>query len=539
MEVVPFTFALTRAARRASEWSEEASMVTRGELVALAGLVPLLRPEGALASVAIALALLSTRRGPVRRDVVSGLLALSLAIAPQLLSWLFTGHFRSNTAQVKLLPGNPYYVGPALVAVIQQNVHTLIHVLLNGEIWSAEFLPHGAMPVGFLGLAAVAYRGWAVPARFRAATVVLLAVAIAVPCGYVSFLWNRLRYLWPFSPFWLIGLACLARVIGDVAGRARPRWRVITPVLAGGVAGLLAMKLEGTIDDLAMSASGIDRQQVALGQWARDAIPAGARIGVNDTGAIAYFSDHPTFDVCGLTTEGEGRYWVAGAASRFEHYERLFRASPEALPRYFIVYPEWMTMSPVLGARLHEATVTDSTILGGGTMVAYEADYTQLGSGEEPWTKLGAPVTDSLDVADLDSEATHHYELLGAADGEEILTEGMTPDGTTIVDGGRRERRRERFRVSLGAPGPALGVVRLETSADTVVSVTVDGRDVGRLLATAGPWQEVRFAAPHVAQEPTVELVADAGTLTTYHYWFFARGLPEDPAPLPPQRDDR
>jgi hypothetical protein len=536
MEVVPFAFVLTRAARRASEWSEASMTVTRVELVALAGLAPLLRPEGALASVAIALAFLFTWRGPARRNALCGLLALALALAPEVLSWVVTGHLRSNTAQVKLLPGNPYYVGPALVAAIQQNVHTLTHVLLNGEIWSAEFLPHGAMPVGFLGLAAVILRGWGRPVRFRAVTVVLLAVAIAAPCAYVSFLWNRLRYLWPFAPFWIVGLACLARAIGDVASRVRPRWRVITPVVAGGVAGLFATKLEATIDDIAMSASGIDRQQVALGQWAREAVPAGARIGVNDTGAIAYFSEHPTFDVCGLTTEGEGRYWVAGAASRFEHYERLFRASPETLPRYFIVYPEWMAMSPVLGTRLHEATVTDSTILGGGTMVAYEADYTRLGSGEEPWTKLGQPAGDSLDVADLDSEAAHRYELLGAADGEETLTEGVTPEGKTIVDGGRKERRRERFHVALGTPGMALGVVRLEASADAVVSVTVDGRDVGRFLAVAGPWQEVRFAAPHTEEHATVELAADSGTLTTYHYWFFARGLPE--ADLP-QRDDR
>ena len=31
-------------------------------------------------------------------------------------------------------------------------------------------------------------------------------------------------------------------------------------------------------------------------------------------------------------------------------------------------------MAAVLGDPLHEATVTDSTILGGQTMVAYEAD---------------------------------------------------------------------------------------------------------------------------------------------------------------------
>ena len=179
------------------------------------------------------------------------------------------------------------------------------------------------------------------------------------------------------------------------------------------------------------------------GQRARS--PLGARIGVNDTGAIAYFSEHPTFDVCGLTTEGEGRYWVSGAASRFEHYERLASEHPGSLPQYFIVYPEWMAMNEVLGTKLHEATVTDSTILGGQTMVAYEADYSRLGTGEEPWTVLkgtkDATPVDTLDVADLDSERLHGYELLGARDGEEVLTEGASPEGRVVVDGGRRETR--------------------------------------------------------------------------------------------------
>lgn len=43
-----------------------------------------------------------------------------------------------------------------------------------------------------------------------------------------------------------------------------------------------------------------------------------------------------TFDVVGLTTRSEPRYWAAGAGSRFEHYEHMPRAE---LPTHFIVYP--------------------------------------------------------------------------------------------------------------------------------------------------------------------------------------------------------
>src|ERR1039458_5600740 len=85
------------------------------------------------------------------------------------------------------------------------------------------------------------------------------------------------------------------------------------------------------------------------------------------------------------------------------------------------------------GPRLHAPPVPASSILGGQTMVVYAADYSLLGSGDRPWTPersaADATFLDVVDVADLDSERTHAYELLGAADGEEILTHSVSPDG--------------------------------------------------------------------------------------------------------------
>jgi len=123
-------------------------------------------------------------------------------------------------------------------------------------------------------------------------------------------------------------------------------------------------RLGWSLDDLAGSASAIDRQQVALGRWAAGALGPASRIGVNDTGAIAYVGGHATFDVVGLTTPGEAAYWVAGSGSRLEHYERLQRSAPQHLPTHFIVYPNWMACDAVLGSELEEATVADQTILG-------------------------------------------------------------------------------------------------------------------------------------------------------------------------------
>jgi hypothetical protein len=484
----------------------------------------MLRPEGALTALFVAATFVAFAPRPAWSDRTWALGALAGAIAPLLLLLLLTGSARSNTAVVKLMPGNPYYPLPALARSVWANARLLVGTLLGGEVWSAEFLPQGGAPIALAGLSAVAWLGARTGSRWRAVAVLLMALTIFAPCFYVTFLWNRLRYLWPFAAGWIVGLACLARIGGDVCAAIRPRWRIATPLACGAFAGLFASKLGWVIDDVAQSASGIDRQQVALGRWAKESLPPDARIGVNDTGAIAYFGDRKTFDVVGLTTQGEARFWVAGAGSRLEHYERLYALSSARLPTHFIVYPEWMAIDSVLGEPLREATVTDSSILGGQTMRAYAADWSALGSGERPWTAgFGDPI-DALDVADLESEEAHAYDLLGARDGEEVAREGIAPGGRVVIDGGRTRRRIERFVAHLRPGAAARSIVRLEGAPGTQVRVLANGQTVGSFDAGDGDdWVERSFEIPAdvTALRTRIELrVGGGGSLTTFHYWF-------------------
>jgi hypothetical protein len=537
MEIVPFAWSIARATRVASAWAEGAPAArTRkaaAELVALAWVAAFFRPEGAVAALFVAAALLAFP-GPGSRRVPWIALGPIAAIgAVPLVLWLATGSPRSATAVAKLLPGNPYFPGPQLLATVQNNVATLLGKLLNGEVWSAEFLPHGGAPVAMAGLGAVVVCAARTRRPWTAAGVLLLALTIFAPCFYVTFLWNRLRYLWPFATGWIIGLACLARVVGDLAGAVRPRWRVVTGIGCGVLVGLFASKLEWVLEDVAQSASGIDRQQVALGRWAKASLSTDARIGVNDTGAIAYFGDRTTFDIVGLTTRDEARYWVAGVGSRFEHYERLHASGPASLPTHFIVYPEWMGLDAVLGRALHQATVTDSTILGGQTMRAYEADWSTLGTGERPWSDDSEPI-DAVDVADLESEAEHHYALAGARDGEETAHEGVSPRGAVVVDGGRTNRTIERFTAHLHAGKRARGIVRFDAPPGATLQVLVGGEPVQTIAADsgnaddaadstdAGDWVERSFGVPaSLANANTaVELRVSGGPATVYHYWF-------------------
>jgi len=354
---------------------------------------------------------------------------------------------------------------------------------------------------------------------------------VLAPCTYLSFLWNRIRYVWPFAGAWFVLLGCLVRELGDLARLVRPRLVFVTPLLAGALAGMLVTRMPWTIRDLAQSATAVHKQQVALGRWAREHLPADARVGVNDTGAIAYLSGRRTFDVVGLTTEGESRYWVAGAGSRFEHYEKMPR---ERLPTHFIVYPQWMGCAAVLGRELHEETVLEQSILGGATMTAYEARWDLLGSGALPAAPPpGMQLVDEVDVADVESEKAHAYDLTDSWDQDNLATSHGAGGARVIADGGRVNRARDRFRVALPGGKPARLVMRVSAEAAVDLLVTVAGRPVATVpVSETNGWSEPAVALPADLGGGPVEVTLTAregesgekgaGRFGAYHYWVYA-----------------
>jgi hypothetical protein len=331
-----------------------------------------------------------------------------------------------------------------------------------------------------------------------------------LPTTYDSFLWNRLRYLWPFMSAWFIGVAALAELVGMAAARFGGSERIRLLVSGLAVGGLVS-RLGWTLEDLATSSNAIRLQQASLGRWAANALPKDARIGVNDTGAIAYFSNRKTFDVCGLTTPGEARYWVAGAGSRFEHYERL---GTNRLPTHFVVYPSWFAIPALLGDYQTQRTVAGATILGGETMVAHVASYRTLGTGALPRLDEPCAVLDEVDVADLESEAAHDYDLLYANSSLNLVVEH---DG--VADGGRSERRTERFKMSF-VPGGRI-VSRVQTADAETLDIRVLGVWGSRQRLGNHGWQEVVWTLPQdfYSGRFEVEITASNGTFTALHHW--------------------
>jgi hypothetical protein len=529
MEVVPFAWVLARLARLAAEEADGPGRGRWRQIVALAWLGPLFRPEGAALTVLVALVVVADRRLPLSVRLRRAALVAVGAALPTLLLLATTGQATSSTAQVKLLSGDPYLVSPgALLHAVGDNVVMAVTSLLDGGPYSAEFLPpHGAL-ILCAGLVALV-----LGARNHVVLVLGLAALLFVPCTYVTFLWNRLRYLWPFATGWIVGVACFAALLSGGLARLLPRdlrWPWLAPLLTAGLLApvvlLLAQHFPAVIDDVVDSASGIDRQQASLGRWVKASLPSDTRVGVNDTGAIAYFGDHKTFDIVGLTTPGEGHYWVAGAASRFEHYEKLVRESPASFPDVFAVYPQWFALPPLLGQPLATREV-QASILGGTVMTAFRADRAALGSGELPWSlPAGSAIFDQVDVADLESESAHGYARLDTSLDDEVMGATTLDSGVRVVDGGRGRRALERFVVRLpsasaGGCEGCIGVLRY--GSDAPFEAVIGDHTIS---VPAAELDEVTYplAVLEGSATATVEL-RFSHRITVFHHWF-ARPAP-------------
>ena len=326
----------------------------------------------------------------------------------------------------------------------------LVGTLLNGEVWSAEFLPHGGAPVAMAGLGAIAVLGWrATRLAWRAAAVLLHR---ARRCSRRA------------STTRSSGTACAtsgrSRPGGSSASRASRA--SLGDARRRGPAALARRRRRS----LCGAFVGLLRVQARVGHRRRRAVrerdrpPAGraralgegdpppdARIGVNDTAPSRTSASAARSTSSASRREGEARYWVAGAGSRLEHYERLRATRPvdaaDALHRLPGV--DGHATRPRRAAPRGDRDRLDDPRRRRRCARTWPTGRSSA-AGEKPWTPTGGDVVDALDVADLESEASHEYELLGAREGEEVAHEGISPDGATVVDGGRTRRTRRALR---------------------------------------------------------------------------------------------
>jgi hypothetical protein len=331
-------------------------------------------------------------------------------------------------------------------------------------------------------------------------------VLIFAVVGFCSFAALR-RGTW--LPGALAGFALLASLLG------LPTWAAIT----GGAS--LQVK----------------EQQVSVGYWIRENLPSGARVGINDAGAIRYYGGHPTVDLIGLTTNGLALPSRNGSGSLYEALEEM---PEEKRPDYFAVYPDWFSdfyASRVFGEEIARFSLSSrpevAGVVGGSEVAVFRADWGLARSGE---TFRGeGQVRDTLDVADLESEREHDYEMRMPLIGLEpanLLTQKRSPDGEVVLDGGRGLPGAEEFTITGLSPNRPVEMVMRTTSEPFALQVQADGKHIGvwAFQPSGSRWQEATFTIPaqsvrseslRVRLSPAED--APLETHTAYHYWFVQR----------------
>jgi len=330
-----WTGALTWGALSGMEVSLAAALVAaallahasdgRAATAALAALATLARPEAIL----LVPALLLAKPVGARRTLVFAGVTL-LALAPFVAFCLATvGTPLPATAAAKVEGGLVGWLAgvaePARVTFLERPWA----FLREWVRWLA--LTHWLLPV-MLAVALVAVwwrrgRALAVPA------LVLLVhpLAMALLAAYRGPEFQEGRYSLHLLPLALVVLAA-------VVPRASPR---TTGALALLYLALALPALAPAATRYAWAVQNINAMQVHLGHWLDRELPRGARIAVNDIGAIAYFSRREIVDLMGLVTPAIIPYRREGEGG-------VVRFLAETCPDHLVIFPAWF---PRLSAR--------------------------------------------------------------------------------------------------------------------------------------------------------------------------------------------
>ena len=487
-------------------WTRQADPRPRLAAVLLAAALPLVRPEGLFLLGAL-LAVVAWRLW--HRGSRPAWLRWSLALAPTALYYLvnliLTGRFSTAGMVSKSLLHAPYLSAGEKVGRFGNQLLEALHQFLAGgdplylSLWVA--LP---------GVAALVAMAAHERARRSVGPYLLLCAWMVIALLAASLHNIRIaqwtRYYLPSFALVLLGAGFAVAWLAQGLGR---RW------LGLGIgAAMLLFQAEQTQRWLKIYQRDVDvihTKQAAAGR-AVAKLPESARVLVCDAGAIPYLSRRRTFDIVGLTTPLRWNDFRNGVGSRFELFERL---PPERRPDYVAAY-DFCLWPGARGAplgRFHDLVLAPVAERGAG-------------SGERPAAALapGASVVDRLDVADLESEAGHRYQLEPAGSiADNLLRRGRVAPGDRLIsDGGRLVRGSERFRLRGRAGEAATLIARSHQDAAARLRVRFGADELSlELPATpAGQFSETSIPLPSqaVREQNLVEVRAD-GSYASYHYF--------------------
>jgi hypothetical protein len=145
------------------------------------------------------------------------------------------------------------------------------------------------------------------------------------------------------------------------------------------LAGVLAA-LPGAASRYAWAVENIEAMQVGIARWVTDHTPPTARLGLNDVGAITYFSRREIVDVMGLVTP-------AILPFRREGETGVLRFLEQACPDYLILFPDWFPTLSTMSDRfrpVYRVRLDHNTVAGADELVVYETIWSRWRADRQP-----------------------------------------------------------------------------------------------------------------------------------------------------------
>ena len=229
MEVVPFAWLLMRSARRAAEWGEARGAATRRELARARRARVRHAPDAPGRRHRIAVdrrCPVASSRAAAAHPRLGGRSRCAGRWSCRSSSSLRTGTLRQYDRTGQVAAAQSVLRPARFTEAVSHNLDVLFNTLFDGRMWSAIFVPQGSRWVTWLALPGARDHGGAAPQPAGAGCASASSrSACCCTTTYDSFLWNRLRYLWPFAAAWFVALGALADGVGAHRGAAlaRPR----------------------------------------------------------------------------------------------------------------------------------------------------------------------------------------------------------------------------------------------------------------------------------------------------------------------------
>ncbi|MEX0762023.1 MAG: hypothetical protein WD208_01810 [Dehalococcoidia bacterium] len=446
--------------------------------------------------------------------------------------WLLIGSFSTSTFVSKAVQYSPQLLWYEKVGAIFTNAAILLQDPFG---LSPVYLPVVMLPIFGLGLARQI--GQETRNRFPGVGILvlgLLFISVMSNSQSIVALVHHYRYIMPMFPLALVFVAIGLRELGRLH-RDGPHLAVGASVI---LVLLMVVNTGRWVQTYADNARDIHHQQVHMGRWVNENLPEDAVVGINDAGAIAYHGNRRVYDLVGLVSDGASLPYRQQIGATFE---RLLSLPPEDRPNYFAIYPTWFGFpSGQFMNEIYRATLHETSIAGGNTVVVYELDYSVTEGAAEPeldHTEGGAwELVDSLNSADLEDEERHDYRQIDLVPrGRKEVTalnehSYLVNHDRRLIDGGRIVLGAEEFDVGARQGEDLKAVMRTNATSPVTLRVHLDGVYIGvwAYPASGNAWAEPSFIVPgRFVGDGRTRLRLELETERTdqdyapFRYWFY------------------